>query len=419
MIITNAKQLGTTPLRRDALAIIEAGYQSIALDSLFMQALKRKEEQLTAGHHSYNLTDYENIYVIGVGKGTAQAAAVLEKTLGGRLKGGAVIDVASHPLKKIKAYLGTHPLPSEQNIRATRAVVRIAQKAEADDLVICLIAGGGSALFCHPGNLTCLELQFISNNLLKAGATIQEINTVRKHASLIHGGYLAKYCHPATVLSLIVSDVPGDSLQMIASGPTVFDTTTKEEAQRIAKKYGLPPLPLMETPKDARLFRKVTNTIIASGKLTVRAMAQEAKKLGLEPVIYDTKLTGLAKDIGPALAKRVKPGQALLACGETQVIVTRPGKGGRNQDVVLSAIPHLKDESVIISAASDGKDNEPVAGAIADSSTSRAKLHELKIDPKEAVAENRGYDALHRLGDHLQTEKITANISDFMLIIRR
>jgi glycerate-2-kinase len=296
--------------------------------------------------------------------------------------------------------------------------VKLLERADKNDLVISIICGGGSALFCRPGALTCLELQFISSVLLRAGATIQEINTVRKHVSLIHGGYMAKYAYPATVLSLIISDVPGDDLQMVSSGPTVMDRTSKSDAERVAHQYGLPPIDMMETPKDQKYFKKVNNVLIACGAKTVDAMAVAARELGYLPRVYSRQMSGLAKDVGAAMAETVKPGEALLACGETEVIVTRPGMGGRNQDLVLSALPHLAPDAVVISAASDGKDNVPVAGAIADGDWSRRACARLKINPAAAVADNRSYKALHKLGDHLTIEKVTANISDFVLVLR-
>ncbi len=420
MIIRNFKKLAKNDLRRDGLLIAEAGYESIAIKKLFHQDLSLDGDVLSVRGHSYNLKQYSNVYVIGIGKNSAAAAQVIESTIGPkRIKTGFVIDITKKRMKKIKALRGTHPLPSNQNIRATRKIINLLSQVTERDLVIAIICGGGSSLACRPDNLTCLELQFISGLLLRAGANIKEINTVRKHVSLIHGGYLAKEAYPATVLSLIISDVPGDDISMVASGPLMLDRTTKSQAERIAKKYGLPPIEFTETPKDKKYFARVTNILIASGSTVVDAMAAKAKAIGYKPVVYSRKLTGLAKDVGPAMAKRVKSGEALLACGETEVIVTRPGKGGRNQDVVLSAIPKLSKDSVIISAASDGKDNIPVAGGIADNPLTIKKLQKKHIDPIASVNDNRSYKALHSLRDHLFIQKVTANISDFVIILKK
>lgn len=420
MIIKNFKKLAKNKLRHDALTIAEAGYESIAIKKLFHHDMSLTGDILSVRGQKYNLKKFDNVYVIGLGKNSAAAAQVVESTLGPRrIKAGFVIDIAKKRMKKIKALRGTHPLPSNQNIKATRKIVALLEKVTAKDLVIAIVCGGGSSLACRPDSLTCLELQFISSLLLRAGATIQEINTIRKHVSLIHGGYLAKEAYPATVLSLIISDVPGDDISMVASGPLVLDKTTKAQAERIAKKYGLPPIQFLETPKDKKYFTRVNNVLIASGATAIEAMAQKAQTLGYKPAIYSRQLSGLAKDVGPTMAKKVKPGQALLACGETEVIVTRPGKGGRNQDVVLSALPHLDANSVIISAASDGKDNVPVAGAIADGTLSAKKIQKRRLDPTAAVSNNRSYKALHSLRDHLFIQKVTANISDFVIVLKK
>ncbi|MEI7819155.1 MAG: DUF4147 domain-containing protein, partial [bacterium] len=245
-----------------------------------------------------------------------------------------------------------------------------------------------------------------------------EINTVRKHVSLFHGGHMAAFAYPATVLSLIISDVPGDDLTMVSSGPTLKDTTTKAQAEKLVEKYGLPPLNILETPKDSKYFKNVHNILLANGKTTVDAMKAKARELGYSPRIYSSKLSGLANAVGPKMAQSVRSGEALLACGETEVIVTRPGKGGRNQDLALSAIAHLPKNTVVISAASDGKDNVAVAGAMADSEWSVAQSAKKRINPAQSVADNRSYRALRRLGDHLQINKVTANVSDFVLVLR-
>ena len=420
MIIKNFSQLATTPARWDALKIAEAGYKAIQVDQLVAQHLNKHQHTIIIGQHHYVLDSYEHVYVVGVGKGSAQAAQTVENLIGAEhIDDGCVIDISKRPMKKIKSMVGTHPLPSQQNIRATDKVVEILERATSKDLVIAIICGGGSALFCRPGQLTCLELQFISTMLLRAGATIGEINTVRKHASQIHGGFMAKYAYPATVLSLVISDVPGNDIQMVASGPTVYDTTTKVQAAAIAKRYGLPPLDLVETPKDHRFFKKVRNVIIASGEVAVDAMATEAKRLGYDPRIFSRALTGYASERGRELAAKVRPGQALLACGETEVIVTKTGKGGRNQDMALSAVPLLAPDSAMVAAASDGKDNLPVAGAVTDGMQTRKRLRLKRINPASSVINNDSYEALKAAGDHLQIRKVTANVSDFVVVVRR
>jgi glycerate 2-kinase len=418
MVIKNFKQLAKTPLREDALTIAEAGYDAIDIEQVFKRTLRVAGNVLTVQGHSYDLKKYKHIYVVGVGKGSSRAARGVEHVLGDRIVRGFVIDTNPAKTQKIFAFKGTHPLPSQQNIDATEEVVKVLEQAEKDDLVLCIICGGGSALFSRPGDRTLLELQLIGSHMLKAGAPIHDMNTVRKHVSLIHGGHLAKFAYPATVLSLYVSDVPGDDLHVIASGPTVLDPTTRKDAVRVAHKYKLPPIPFIETPKDKKYFRKVTNLVVASGDMVVEAMAEKARALGYKPVIVGRNITGLAKEVGPDLVRRVQPGEALIAAGETEVNVTHPGRGGRCQDVATSAIPYLTPDSVIVACASDGKDNEPVAGAVADGKVSAQKCKEFGLDPVKAVEMNDTFPLLEKLGDHLQTKLVTANISDFLVVVR-
>lgn len=416
MIIKNIKQLSKNRLRSDALKIVEAGYEAIKIENIYNQNITYKNHVLKIQDKTYHLDKYKNVYVVGVGKGSDLAAKAIEDIIGAKnIRAGFVIDTVSIKLKKITTLKGTHPLPSEQNILATKKITDLLLRAKKDDLVITIICGGGSSLFCKPGGLTCLELQFISSFLLRSGASIQEINTVRKHVSLIHGGYLAQYAYPAEVVSLVISDVVGNDLNFIASGPTVLDKTTKADAQKIIDHYQLPKIDLVDTPKDPKYFEKVTNIILASGATAVEGMRAEATKLGYKTKIFSEQIAGMANQVGPQMADSIEPGVALLGCGETQVVVKHPGKGGRNQDVVLSATPSLPSNSVIVSAASDGKDNIAVAGAIADSDISVAELKDHGIDPAKAVEKNSGYDALKKLGDHMQINRVTANVSDFML----
>lgn len=420
MVIKNTAKLATTEIRRDTIAIAEAGYDSINMIDLFSRDVMLDDDILSVSGKLFNLKNYENIYVVGIGKASALAAAVIEALLTPeRITAGIVVDITTHPLRKIKSFRGTHPLPSDQNIYATEQIIRMLRSAGKKDLVISIICGGGSSLLCKPATLTCLELQFITSMLLRAGANISQINTIRKHLSLVHGGHLARYAYPAEVLSLITSDVPGDNLEMIASGPTIRDTTTLSTAKNLAKKFSLPDIELMETPKDPKYFRHVSNILIASGSKVVTAMAGKAHELGYKPRIYSKSLSGLADVVGPQLAKAVRPGEALLACGETEVVVTHPGQGGRNQDVALSALPHLPVDTAIASCASDGKDNLPVAGAICDSDLSKSRAQKAGIDPTESVKLNRSYLALRKMGDLLHTNRVTANVSDFIIVLRK
>ncbi len=421
MIIKNFSKLGVNEVRRDALLIAEAGYEAIEINRLFQNVCSMEQKKLCIGMHEFNLDIYKKIYIIGLGKGSARATKSILKTIpSNMLSGGVVIDIEKQWLGKIKSYKGTHPLPSNKNIAATNEIVKLLTKATKDDLVITIICGGGSSLICRPCNkITCTDLQAVGDHLLKSGASITEINTIRKHLSEIHGGYLAKYAYPAHVLSLIVSDVPGNKIDMIASGPTVRDTTTIADARALGKKYGLANLDFVETPKDQKYFEHVNNIVLASGETALYAMKTKAVELGYSPKIYSKALTGFAKNVGPQMAQSVTPGQALLACGETQVHVTHPGKGGRNQDVALSAMPFLPENSAIMSCASDGKDNIPVAGGLVDDDYSVWKIEQIDANPTEAVEMNRSYITLKKIQGIFKIRKVTANISDFIVVLRR
>jgi glycerate-2-kinase len=420
MIIKNFSRLASNNIRRDALLIAEAGYESIELSHLFQNKCRLQAGQLCIGENKFNLSKYKNIYIVGIGKGSAKAVKAILKTIPKhQIKAGAVVDIESIRLGKIKSYKGTHPLPSEKNISATKEIIRILELADINDLVLTIICGGGSSLACQPGNnMTCTDLQAVGDYLLKSGADITQINTVRKHLSLIHGGFLAQYAYPSKLISLIISDVPGDKLDMIASGPTVKDTTSMADAKKVAYKYGLKNLKFLETPKDPKYFKKVENIIIANGQTALYAMKTKAIELGYKPKIYSKTLSGMAKNVGPKMAKTVRPGEALLACGETQVHVTHTGKGGRNQDVALSALACLKKNSAIVSAASDGKDNINVAGGITDYSA-MFYADKFSIWPQKAVTENQSYISLKKLKGIFKIKKVTANISDFVVVLRK
>lgn len=422
MIIKNFSKLASNSARHDALLIAEAGYHALDIRTLFTDTCSVDKNSLCVGNLIYDLKQYKNIYLVGVGKGSALAAHSLVKSLPrNTISQGVVIDIRKKFISsKVKSFIGTHPLPSQKNIAATNKLIELLSRATAEDLVIVIVCGGGSSLSCQPANnLTYTDLQLVSDHLLKSGATIDQINTVRKHLSLVHGGFMAKYAYPATVVSLIVSDVPGNDLQMVASGPTVLDKTKVTDAQAIAKKFGLPHLNFVETPKEHQYFTKVTNVILAAGSNAVRAMQLKSQELGYQSDVYSESLSGLANRIGPDMASRIQPRHVLLACGETQVIVTSPGKGGRNQDLALSALPYLPNNSVIIACASDGKDNIPVAGGITDSSESKKRAIKICIDATASVASNQSYKALKKLNGIFQIKPVTANVSDFVVVLRQ
>lgn len=420
MIIKNYQELASNKIRKDALDIIEAGFEAIEVSKLIDNSVTIDNDTLTLAGNAYSLKQFKNISVYGIGKGSARAVHEIENIIGpDKITGGHVIDIQKVELVKVKSHVGTHPLPSDKNIRATEEIIRELKSAGAKDLIVVVICGGGSALLTKLADLSPLEAQFVSKVLLMQGAKIQEINTIRKHISEIHAGHFARYAYPAVVQTLVISDVPGDDVSSIASGPTVMDLTTKETAEAIAKKYGLPKFKFVETPKDEKYFKNVQNNIIASGTTALRSMEEKAKKLGYVTRVKDSKVSGIAKEIGKDLAESVKVGEALMAVGETLVKVNFPGRGGRNQEVALGAVASLQLASAVASVNSDGKDNMPVAGAIVDYYQTRERLKNINKSPKDCLYKNNSFELLEELDDIIQIKRVTANVADFMVALRR
>ena len=347
-------------------------------------------------------------------------------------------------LRRIELNECGHPVPDSQGEKGAARIAEIARAAGPDDLVVCLISGGASALLPLPAPpVTLAEKRAITNQLLECGANIHEINCVRKHISRIKGGQLARLAYPATVLTLILSDVIGDDLDVIGSGPTVPDRTTFADAKAILDKYALweriPPgvrkrlsSRASETPKPRdRIFRKVQNLIVASNLLAVNAAAREARKLGFGTMILSTFLEGEAREVARVLAaiareiratgNPIKPPACVITGGETTVTIRGMGIGGRNQEFALAAaldIAGIKDV-LILSAGTDGSDGPTdAAGAIADGTTlDRARRQGL--DAAKYLAENDSYSFFHPLGDLIKTGPTGTNVADIQIILVR
>jgi glycerate-2-kinase len=380
--------------------------------------VKRRGNILSIAGKKFDLDKFKRVFVVGAGKVSFEAGVFLEEILGDRINGGAVIDVKGGRLKKIKSFVGDHPYPSERNIRATKEVVGILEKAKKDDLVIVIVSGGGSTLLSTPQRMSGHVLRDLTQELLREEADIREINIARKHIPGVHGGDLAKIAYPATVVGLIFSDVPFSDLSIVASGPTFFDRTTNADAVKVLKKYNLPPVKFSETPKDRKYFKKVSNILIVDNKTALRAMAKEAKKFGFRASIIDNHLRGEAKLVGRRLICLAKGKKAVfLFGGETMVKVSGKGKGGRNQELVLGAVEFLKPGQLIVSVASDGKDNIlEAAGALADAKT-KQRAKKLGLDPRQFLVANDSYHFFKKTGDVIITGMTGSNISDLMMVI--
>jgi len=279
--------------------------------------------------------------------------------------------------------------------------------------VICLMSGGGSALLDDP-IIPLSQLIDINKNLLHRGATIQEINVVRKHLSCIKGGQLAQLANPAKLISLIISDVITNDLQVIASGPTVLDHSTIHDARHIQKKYLLPDLPFIETPKH--LLDNTTNLILLSNIPAADAMKKKARALGYIPKILTTQLHGEASNIGRDIAQKINKKRALIAVGESTVTVKGTGKGGRNQELALAAAMYIK-KGTIASCSSDGIDFiVEAAGGIVDEMT-KERAQKKRINLKHYLSNNDSYHALKKLNGLIITGKTGTNVCDFVVAL--
>ncbi|MDP2655734.1 MAG: DUF4147 domain-containing protein [bacterium] len=426
--IQNTEALATSELRRDALAIAEAGYEAINTEKVIMDKVQVREDGLRIGDKAYQLAG-RRIYFVGVGKCAFVAAGAIEKLLGDRLTSGIALDVSSTDglaLKKIETYVGTHPLPSEMNEDATKHIVEFLSERNESDLIIMLVSGGGSTLLClPPAPMTYVNESELFKELTARGAPIQDLNTVRKHISLARGGTLAKAAYPAEVISLIVSDVPDNDIASIASGPTVLDSSTIADAQAILAKYGIETstnVVFIETPKEKKYFERVTNVLFITNQDALSAMKDEAEKRGYTATIVNDHFDGEARVTGRVVVEKLHDAPAktaFLYAGESTVTLGgEAGKGGRNQEMALAVLEYLNPDELILPFASDGHDNTDAAGAIADETTrAYASAKNLLID--EYLVAHRSYDFFTTTNDALRTGYTGSNVSDLLIALKK
>ena len=296
--IQNLSELAKTPLRKAALEIAEAGLQAIDTRKVVEEGLAKLNLPLDSS---------ERLFVVGIGKCATQGVLALEKVLGAKITDGLVLDIQEGQFQKVRFLQGDHPFSTERDQEATKAIIAFLKQMTENDVVLFLISGGGSALLCQPEKHTCEHEEEIIKHLFTKGVAIQELNIVRKHLSLARGGYLAEYAYPAKVISLIFSDVPGNDVGVVSSGPTMFDKSTRDDAKEVLEKYGVGQYEkfLIETPKDKKYFEKVQNILFVSNRTALYAMAQKAKELGFEPHIKTAELTGEARDIAKELVEEM------------------------------------------------------------------------------------------------------------------
>ncbi len=427
MIVKNFAKLAKTEERKLVLEMFNAGLEAIDTEKVVKGTVKVSKNTLHIGNEEFSLDKIERVFVIGVGKCSLSAAGALEDILGDRIDDGIVVDVREGKLKKMHTISGDHPLPSEKNINATKEIITLLSTTKEEDLVIFIISGGGSTLLCQPENMTCLDEANILQCLFAKGADIKDINTIRKHLSMARGGHLAKYAYPARVVSLIFSDVPGDDLEFIASGPTVKDSTTVRDAQEVIRKHdiknesGLVDITLMETPKEDIYFRNVKNILVVSSRVALAAMAERARAAGYNADIRTTTLAGEARDVAKDVMEELHSAGSkavLLYGGETTVTIKYLGRGGRNTEFAISALLSIKEGETVASITSDGRDNTDFAGAICDMMT-RSTAEKLNLDIEDYLIHNHSYAFFAETGDYVETGNTGRNVADFVIALKK
>jgi hydroxypyruvate reductase len=381
------------------------------------------------------------LIVIGAGKASAAMARALEDCWPGPLEGLVVTRYGyAVPCQRIEIVEASHPVPDAAGVVAAQRILEAVSDLTADDTVLCLISGGGSSLLVLPiDGVTLEDKQAVNRELLKSGATISEMNTIRRHLSAIKGGRLASACHPAQVVTLLISDVPGDNPCDIASGPTVGDASTCDDALAIVRRYGIElPTNVREVlesgrgesikPDDARL-QNIETRLITTPQIALEAAAKVARAAGITPYILGDAIEGEARDVGKVLAaiaqqvaRRDQPFSApcvLLSGGETTVTLRGNGRGGRNVEFLLALGIALDGQAGIHALATDtdGVDGqEEIAGAyLAPDTLQRAWA--LGIRPKDSLANNDGHGFFGALGDSVVSGPTLTNVNDFRAIL--
>jgi glycerate-2-kinase len=437
-LIDNGKNDDLKQIRKDIIKMLKTAIESVDAYQIVSSSLQKTVSSVESEKQLF--VNFSNIFVVAFGKASIRMSqAVIDKCC---ITKGIVITndetkKISHP--NIKTFHGGHPLPNNESVKGTKEIEKLIKKISKNDLLIVLISGGGSSLLCHPR--TSLEdIQKITEMLLKSGANIKEINTIRKHLSYVKGGQLISNIK-GQVISYIISDIIGDPVGFIASGPTVGDNTTYLQAKKIFLKYNLwKKIPLSaqsiinkgikkeipETPseEDYRL-KNVSNQIIANNTLACKALDKKGKELGYTPFLLSTSLQGNARLVGNFLIKKLikmnkKKGiNMLIAGGETTVLVKGKGKGGRNQEMVLSALKNLQKYSIVFASfGTDGIDGtSTAAGAIADPySLNRSIEKNLKFD--FFLRNNNSNVFFNNLQDLLISGPTGTNVMDIQILIK-
>lgn len=441
-------EISNARMREDARAIFAAGVAAVDAAAAMRASMKKTGDIIEVGGRQYNLREYKRIFVVGAGKAGAAMARATEEILGDRIGQGWINVKYGHldQVEKVHIHEAGHPLPDEAGLKGTLSLVELIKQAGERDLVICLLSGGGSALLPLPvSGISLEEKQRTTELLLACGAGIDEVNAIRKHISRIKGGGLARLVYPATLICFILSDAVGDPLDVIASGPTVPDSTTFSQCLEIMEKYDLTdkvPAPVLshiqrgvkehglETPKSAEPgFKKIQNTIIANNMQALKAAARKAEQLGYRPLILSSMVEGETREVArvhAAIAREIAasghplpPPACILSGGETTVTLRGKGLGGRNQEFALACALALAglNRVVVLSGGTDGTDGPTdAAGAIVDGSTVK-RAQRLSLAPAAFLRNNDSYHFFERLGDLLITGPTRTNVMDLRIML--
>ncbi|GAB4484571.1 MAG: glycerate kinase [Anaerolineales bacterium] len=423
--------------RPAVLRIVQAALQAVEPGRAVQNYFRREKELLIFDKRPYPLQNLGRIEILAAGKAAPAMSAPLALALADLAPGGLLISkqAFSPPWAGFSALTGGHPVPTEASLRAGRAALRLARGLKKDDLLICLLSGGGSALMTAPRRgVRLADLQSLTRALLACGAPIDEINSLRRRLDRVKGGGLAQAAAPAQVVSLILSDVVGNPLEAIASGPTAPDPVSRGEALEIVQKYGLlnqVSAGLLralekspETPKPgAALFSRVQNILVGSNRLAAQAALRQAQDEGFRAVFLGDAWQDEARELGQTLARRLKMEAArrpvcLVAGGESTVTLRGAGRGGRNQEVALAAVDELAglENALLLTLATDGEDGPTdAAGALVTGETQK-RAAELGLTPGAFLEKNDSYSFFAALGDLLKPGPSGTNVNDLVFL---
>jgi hydroxypyruvate reductase len=442
MIRFDRSRLRDGAARERGLSLMEQTLDAISPSRLVRDFVAREGDILRVGTERYPLGD-RRVLLLGAGKAAAAVAQELEAILGDALTAGVVVTRYGYvaPTKRVRVVEGGHPLPDSNGVAGAMALQALAKTARGGDLVLCTFSGGGSALLSlPPPGIDLADLRALNETLLRSGAPIGDVNVVRRHVAPLLGGELARLLVPAQLVTLLLSDVVGDSVEAIASGPTVPDPTTFQDAKEVLSRLAVwEQVPrsirdrierglrgwVQETPKPGDpVFARANAFIVGNNRTAVAAALEEGKKQGFSTQAVVEPIVGEARTAGERLARLARDSAAssartlLVAGGETTVTVRGPGRGGRNQEVALAAALELEGTSnlMVAALATDGTDGPTdAAGGIVDGQTA-VRARAAGFDPAEVLQQNNSHPLLLATGDLLSTGPTRTNVADLFFV---